>query len=156
VSDPAFLESNIQIQTTLDTDGVSRHVRSNVEHSLMRRGGVISVQVLNKFANVARRKLRRAWLEIMRSLSDIRALFRPPVPLTLATHVAAVALAVKYGFSFYDALIVASALEAGCTILLSEDMHDGLVVEGRLTVRNPFRRRHTSLLGSSTHIGRQR
>ncbi len=48
-------------------------------------------------------------------------------------------MAARHGFSFYDALIVASALEAGCTTLLSEDMQDGLVVEGRLTLRNPFR-----------------
>lgn len=47
-------------------------------------------------------------------------------------------LAARYGFAFYDAVIVASALEAGCTTLMSEDMQDGLVVEARLTVRNPF------------------
>ena len=135
----AFLDSNILIYATLDADGVSRDVRSDVARTLLERGGVISVQVLNEFANVARRKLRRAWPEIMRSLSDIRALFPPPMPLTLETHVAAVALAGRHGFSFYDALIMASALEAGCTALLSEDMQDGLVVEGRLTVRNPFR-----------------
>ncbi len=42
--------------------------------------------------------------------------------------------------TFHDALIVASALEAGCTILLSEDMEDNLVIGERLTLRDPFRR----------------
>ena len=44
------------------------------------------------------------------------------------------------GFQFYDALIAASALEAECTALYSEDFQDGQVIEGRLTVRNPFAR----------------
>ena len=43
----------------------------------------------------------------------------------------------RYGFSFYDSLIVAAALEAGCTTLYSEDMQDGQRIEG-LTIRNPF------------------
>ncbi|HYQ91954.1 MAG TPA: PIN domain-containing protein, partial [Candidatus Competibacteraceae bacterium] len=44
----------------------------------------------------------------------------------------------RYGFSFYDALIVASALEAGCTCLYSEDMQHGQYLEG-LTIENPFK-----------------
>jgi predicted nucleic acid-binding protein len=56
----------------------------------------------------------------------------------LATHQSAVAIAHRYGFAFYDALIIASALEAGCSSLLSEDLHDRQVIEDRLTIRNPF------------------
>ena len=48
------------------------------------------------------------------------------------------ALGERYGFSVYDAMIVAAALEHGCTTLYSEDMHDGLVIEGRLHIVNPF------------------
>jgi predicted nucleic acid-binding protein len=48
------------------------------------------------------------------------------------------AIAERYQYKFYDALIVASALEARCTILYSEDMQDGHVIDGRLTIRNPF------------------
>ena len=99
---------------------------------------MISVQVLNEFASVARRKLKFSWLEITTALAALRELCAAPVPLTVATHDAAAALAARYGFAFYDAVIVASALEAGCTTLMSEDMQDGLVVEARLTVRNPF------------------
>ena len=90
---------------------------------------------------VSRRKLRLSWPEVTDALAAIRACCPPPRPLTLATHEAALGLAERYGFSIYDALIVAAALEAGCATLFSEDMQDGQVVEGqqgRVTIRNPF------------------
>lgn len=129
-----FLDSNVLVYAALQPDR-----RTAVAKDLLAQGGTISVQVLNEFANVARRKLRRPWPEIARALADIRAVCPAPLPLTVATHEAALALATRHGFAFYDALIVAAALEAGCATLLSEDMQDGQVIEGRLTIRNPFR-----------------
>jgi predicted nucleic acid-binding protein len=133
VSDTVFLDSNILIYAALQPDE-----RSKAARALLIDGGQISVQVLNEFANVARRKLKRSWPEIMTVLADMRIVFPNPVPLTAATHDVALVLAARYGFTFYDALIVASALQAGCNTSLSEDMQDGLLVEMRLTIRNPF------------------
>ncbi len=59
--------------------------------------------------------------------------------MTLETHTDALRLAQRYGFSLYDALIVAAALRADCDTIYSEDMQDGLAVDGRLTIRNPFK-----------------
>lgn len=98
---------------------------------------MISIQVLNEFVNVSRRKLAREWAEIERQIEVLRALVDPPVALTLDLHEAAVAHARDRGFAFYDALIVAAANSAGCTILYSEDMHDGQRILG-LIIRNPF------------------
>lgn len=98
---------------------------------------VISVQVLNEFANVARRKAGLAWLPLRQLLADLRQ-FADVRPLTLATHEAALGLAERYQLAWYDALIAASALEAGCITLLSEDFQDGQVLEQQLTIRNPF------------------
>ncbi len=134
MSDGAFLDSNLLIYAALQPDP-----RSRIAKEIVAQGGKISVQVLNEFANVARRKLGRPWPEIVQALADIRAVFPAPLPLTTATHEAALTLAARYGFAFYDALIAASALEAGCATLLSEDMQAGQVIEGRLTIRNPFR-----------------
>lgn len=97
------------------------------------------MQVLNEFANVARRKLRRPWPEVLQALVAIRALCPAPRPITAATHEAALALAERMGYALYDALILAAALEAGCETVLTEDMRDGQVIDGRLTIRNPFR-----------------
>jgi predicted nucleic acid-binding protein len=102
--------------------------------------GIISVQVLNELANVSRKKLRMSWDEIDEALAAIRVLGPSPVPLTIDTHDAARRIAAKYGYGMFDGLIAASALEAKCDTLYSEDLQDGQVIEGRLAVRNPFAR----------------
>ncbi len=130
----AFLDSNVLLYTLALGDP-----REAVAAGLLAQGGTVSVQVLNEFANVAYRKIRLSWAEVSAALASLRVLCAAPLPLTVATHETALALAKRHQFSFYDALIVASALEAGCTTLLSEDMQDGLVIEGRLTIENPFR-----------------
>jgi len=100
------------------------------------QGGMISVQVLNEFTAVARRKLSMDWNEI----ADFMGVFRSTlaiVPVTLEIHDAGRAIAERYGMSWYDSLIVAAAAEAGCSVLLSEDMHTGQVINN-VTIRNPF------------------
>lgn len=129
----AFLDTNILIYATLQPDR-----RSDTARSLLARRSAVSVQVLNEFASVARRKLRRGWPEITQALGLICELIAPPLPITIDTHQAALKLAAATGYHFYDALIVASALEAGCDTLFSEDLQDGRVIAGRLTIRNAF------------------
>jgi len=98
---------------------------------------VISVQVLNEFANVARRKFGLEWSELAQALLDIRR-FADVRPLAIDTHDRGLALAERYQLNLYDAMIAAAALEAGCTTLASEDFQSGQRLDGRLTVRNPF------------------
>ncbi len=100
-------------------------------------GGVISVQVLNEFTNVLWRKFRLDWESVAEAVADVRELFESIRPLGIETHEAAVALAAAHGFSFYDSLIVASALQAGCETLFTEDFQDGRRVDSLLIV-NPF------------------
>ena len=50
----------------------------------------------------------------------------------------AIEIANKYGFSFYDSLIINAAIESGCKMLYSEDMQHGQVIEKKLTIINPF------------------
>jgi predicted nucleic acid-binding protein len=103
----------------------------------MAKGGVISVQVLNEFASVASRKLHMTYPEIREALETVRAICKIE-PLTVDTHERGLQLAERYGFSVYDAMIAASALRSGCTILYTEDLQDGQTIEGRLLIRNPF------------------
>ena len=98
---------------------------------------VISVQVLNEFANVARRTMQLEWGAIEQALRDIRR-FAEVFPLTLESHESGIALASRYQLSVHDAMIAAAALEAGCETLASEDFSTGQCFDGRLTVRNPF------------------
>jgi predicted nucleic acid-binding protein len=128
-----FLDTNILVYGIVQRDARTSHAES-----LLRQGGTISVQVLNEFTNVAHRKLKRSWLEINQAVDALRVLFPDPRPILAATHEAALAIAQREGFAFYDSLIIASAIEAGCSTLLSEDMQSGRVINGRLTIRNPF------------------
>ncbi|HWH84601.1 MAG TPA: PIN domain-containing protein [Burkholderiaceae bacterium] len=98
---------------------------------------VISVQVLNEFANVARRKLRLDWSAVTQALLDVRR-FCDVRPITLETHERGMALAKRHQLSVYDAMIAAAALDAGCQTLASEDFSAGQRFEQQLTVRNPF------------------
>ena len=100
-------------------------------------GPRISVQVLNESLVNCRRKAGLGWEEAAAFLEGVRALC-PVEDLTVQTHDVGRALAERYGFSIYDAMIVASALVAECTTLWSEDMQDGLLVEGQLRIVNPF------------------
>jgi predicted nucleic acid-binding protein len=98
---------------------------------------VVSVQVLNEFANVARRKHALPWPALVEVLDGILH-FAEVRPLTLDTHLRGRVLAERYGFGVYDALIVAAAIEADCDTLLSEDLQHGQRVDKVLTIRNPF------------------
>jgi predicted nucleic acid-binding protein len=133
MSDRAFFDTNVFVYAIIQDDPRSDHAEE-----LVAQGGTVSVQVLSEFAAVARRKTKMPWVEIRRALDGIKILCPDPLPLTLDTHQEALAIAERYGYKIYDALIVASALEARCTVLYSEDMQDGQVI-GRLTIRNPFR-----------------
>jgi predicted nucleic acid-binding protein len=68
----------------------------------------------------------------------IRSLL-PVQPVTIEIHEAGLVLAERYNFSTYDAMIAASALHADCNTLWSEDMQDGMILENRLRIVNPFR-----------------
>lgn len=102
------------------------------------RWRAISVQVLNEFANVARREMQMSWADTHTLLTMLRGLLTVH-PLTLETHETGLGLAERYGLSTYDAMIAASALHAGCNTLWSEDMHHGMTLDEGLRIVNPFR-----------------
>lgn len=107
--------------------------------AILAEGGIISVQVLNEITTVCRRKIGMGWDELRDLLGLVRERMTV-VDLTEAVHDVGRALAERYQLSVYDAMIVASALVNGCDRLLSEDMQDGLLIEGRLKIENPFAR----------------
>lgn len=127
----AFFDTNILVYAQ-QTGGKADRARA-----LFTGGGKISVQVLNEFTAVSRRKQQRDWREIGEAISDVLTMVDPPLPLTFDMHAAARALAEDHRLSFYDALIVAAAIEAGCDTLYSEDMQHGRSIGG-LAIVNPF------------------
>ena len=128
-----FLDTNIVVYAFTDDP------RNEKALALLAKGCVVSVQVLNEFANVARRKLGMSWSEIGEALTSIRSVCPAILPMDVDTHSLAMEIAKQHGFSVFDALVIAAALQGECETIWSEDMQDGLVVEGRLRIENPFK-----------------
>lgn len=126
-----FVDTNIVLYLLDDGPKADR------AEAILAQGPHISVQVLNEATVNCRRKAGLSWDETGAFLGGIQALC-PVEDLTLQTHEIGRALAERYGFSVYDAMIVAAALIAGCTTLWTEDMHNGLLVEGQIRLVNPF------------------
>ncbi len=112
--------------------------RADRAEKLLTKGGATSVQVLNEVANVARRKMQMSWPEARSFLSILRRLLSVH-SVTTEIHENGLAFAERYNLSVYDAMIAASALAADCDTLWSEDMQDGMVINDRLRIINPFR-----------------
>lgn len=131
-SDKLFFDTNILLYLTSDDES-----KICIAGDLIGRGGTISFQVLNEFVAVARRKLMLSWPAITAHLAPIRRACRV-VPLTVYRHDHALYLAERYKLPIYDALILASAIKAGCNQVVTEDFQDGQVFEQRIRIGNPF------------------
>lgn len=97
----------------------------------------ISTQVLSETANVALKKLAMSLSETNKLLAMLEATCRVEI-VTPATLQLALDIVGRYKFSWFDSLIVATALDAGCDILYTEDLQHGQQIEGKLTITNPF------------------
>jgi predicted nucleic acid-binding protein len=126
-----FFDTNILVYAFLETE------KRQTALDLVSNGGVISAQVLNEFSNMALRKLNRSWDETASAIAILRLRFPEIAPLTTETHSTAMSLVRANKLSFYDALIVSSALLSQCEVLFSEDLQNGRKIGG-LTIRNPF------------------
>lgn len=129
-----FLDTNVVVYAIGD-EGEKRAIARGI---LARNDLVVSVQTLNEFVSVARRKLRMSWDEIIAIKGLLRTMGIAVMPVSVAAHEHAVGLAVRHDIHIYDATIIACALEAGCDTLWTEDLTDGQRFGG-LTVRNPFK-----------------
>jgi predicted nucleic acid-binding protein len=130
-----FFDSSVLLYLVSPDDA-----RARIAEGLLSQGGRISVQVLNEFAAVARRKTAMSWNQIEEALAEIRLLCETPIAMTVAIHEAGLQVAKRYGFHLYDSMIVAAALESGSKVLYSEDMEHGQKIVS-ITIRNPFPKR---------------
>jgi len=130
----SFLDTNVLVYlASADAEKAGR-----AEVLLASDEPVISVQVLGELVRVLRRKIGFSWAETRDFLAVVREL-AVVRPVTVEIHDHALRLAERHGLSIFDATIVASALEAGCRTLWTEDLQDGRAFESRLRIRNPFR-----------------
>ena len=103
----------------------------------LQRSNVISVQVLNEFTSASLRKIKISnveldeFLDLFKSTFNVRALDKETFDTGLM-------VSRRYGYQHYDAMIIASALQAGCERLYSEDMQHRQIIDKRLQIVNPF------------------
>jgi predicted nucleic acid-binding protein len=127
----SFIDTNILVYAFADDP------KADIASDLL-SDAIISTQVLNEFANIQRNKLSWEWDDILDAAFQIEVLVTAIKPITIETHKSAIDIAKRLKIAWYDAFIVAAALNAGCATLYTEDMHHGLVIDGQLTISNPF------------------
>lgn len=134
-SDKVFIDSNILIYSYSDLfpdkQTKARKLINDVDNVF------ISTQVLNEFVSAFVKKLKAEWPDIMKSLDEITENYNVFIN-TPDTVKEGCKIAQKHHFSFYDSLIISAALECGCNILSSEDLHHGQLIENKLKIVNPF------------------
>ena len=132
MKDRAFIDTNILLYLYTQDEG---HKKLNCEKMLFDYDWVISIQVINEFSNIMIRKLSADINEIKNIIEDIIKNFEI-CEISTETVFKALDLKNKYKYSYYDSLILSSAIENGCKVTFSEDMHDNQKVE-TTTIINP-------------------
>ena len=124
-----FLDTNIIIYTYSNSE---LHKADKANALIFEESSLISLQVINEFSNICLKKLRLDGEAVISAIKEITCVTNV-VGFSLSTQLQALQLCHQHSFSYYDALIVATALETGCTILYSEDMQNN-----QLRIINPF------------------
>jgi predicted nucleic acid-binding protein len=147
MTDRMFVDTNLLVYMRDHSDPLKQNRAEAWMRLLWRdRNGVLSAQVLREYYHAVTRKAH-VGLSRDNARKDVRDLATWLLPETRTDQLDdAFALQDRFGFSFYDSLVVASALRAGAKALLTEDMHDGLKV-GDLILINPFRHAPEDVLG---------
>jgi predicted nucleic acid-binding protein len=135
MSDRVFLDTNVVIYGHTNLDPVKQVIAQGL---ISIPFAFISTQVLQETANTLSKKLKKEWPDVQTVINELvsaSTIYRN----SETTILKAVSIAGKYKYSFYDSLIISAALECGCSVLYSEDMHDGQVIDNALTIINPFK-----------------
>ena len=132
--DRVFLDSNILIYSYSKSETGKQEVACKL---ITESNSFISTQVLQELTNTVTRKSKLSFTDAQNAIEECCRNNNLHVN-TEDTILQACHIAQRYGFSFYDSLIISSALESGCTILYSEDMHHNQKIEQGLVIINPF------------------
>lgn len=128
-----FVDTNVLIYAVLEESPLCEPARE-----VLRTGPATSVQALNEFVWTGRRKFGLDWADLSAGTAFIQALLGEVHALSLDDHNTALQLTTRYRLQWWDSLLLAVALRTDASRFLSEDLQHGQVIEGRLTVVNPF------------------
>ncbi|MBP6016157.1 MAG: PIN domain-containing protein [Candidatus Promineofilum sp.] len=137
--DTFFLDTNILIYAVDQADLAKQQIAVPlVREAILSGRGIISIQVVQEFLNVARRKFERP-MTVEECRGHVQNVLEPLCSYfpSITTIDRALGIIEETGYHFYDALILAAAIESGCRTLYSEDLQHGRAIQG-LTIVNPF------------------
>lgn len=134
--DKVFFDTNI-ILYAYSEDEVEKQIIAQRLLEQADEAALISKQVINEITNILFKKFKLTANAIESVLLELNAVFII-ADFSITTQIKAIWLKEKYNLQFYDALIIATALEQNCTLLYSEDMQHKQVIDSTLTVINPF------------------
>ncbi len=137
MSDKVFLDTNILIYSYSKDEKKKQKIALELIDKYS-RGIIISTQVINELTNILFKKFKIDAITIKKTIIELDSVFNIE-EFDIVTQIKAVEIKEKYRLQFYDSLILATALENRCTVLFTEDMQDGQVIENTLTIVNPFR-----------------
>jgi predicted nucleic acid-binding protein len=131
-----LLDTNVWFYAFTDSQELSKHERAK---QLIALGDIgISLQTIGEVCNALLRKAKFDESQIQNIVRSFYKHYKPIVP-TERDYLKASELRTRYHFSHWDSVMIAVALQSGVTEFYSEDMQDGLIVDGTLTIQNPFR-----------------
>lgn len=134
MSGKVFFDTNVLVYAHTDIDTVKQSIAQNL---ILNNESFISSQVIQELANTLFRKFKHTWKDIEKVVTE--AIDNNSLQINSGqTVLKACKIAERYAFSFYDSLIIAAAIECGCTVLYSEDMNHGQIIEEKLKIINPF------------------
>ena len=136
MGDKAFIDTNVLVYLYSWDEKEKQQAAYN---AIENHDCIISTQIINEFCNVCIKKLGLSALEVRKAINEILAIF----PLTLVdkrTINYAIELYGKYKYSYYDSLVISSALLSGCDYLLTEDMSNGQEIDEKITITNIFKK----------------
>ncbi len=134
MNDNHFLDTNLVVYAYSHDEPEKQRM---ARHLLQQQKPVVSTQVLGEFSNVLRKKFRCQYPEIARAVTQITKVCQI-ITITSNHILSALSLADKYGYHFYDCLILATALTSNCSRIYSEDLQHGQLIESTLLIQNPF------------------
>ena len=136
MKDNCFIDTNILIYAHTDLDP---HKQMVAQRLLKSEGLFVSTHVLMELSNVFSKRFIKDPKVISKIIKETFSFFNVQAISSSSLELALTHIIPKYKYSFYDALIIASAIESDCKVLYSEDLQHNQKIEGSLTINNPFK-----------------
>jgi predicted nucleic acid-binding protein len=135
MQDRVFLDTNMIIYLYSEDETSKRDV---VAEFLNMNNCFVSTQILSEATNVWCKKYSKSKAQIINYLNEVEAVCHAVIIVHRKTIKQALAIKERYKFSYYDCLMISSALEGSCGVLLTEDLQNGQIIDDRLRILNPF------------------